>query len=275
MSLRINTNIESINAQRQLASQEQRLSKSMQALASGSRITSASDDAAGLAIAENLRAQNAGNRAAKRNAEDAISFVQVGEGSLNEINNMLVRLRELGVQSASGTLSDTERGFIDLEAQQLLEEVDRIAESTRMGDRFLLNGSLNELEFQVGTDGEDRSIIRFRTDADAGASALGISGVDLSSASRSRSALSDIDEALNRVGEMRSNFGALQNRLDSTINNLDVSYESLSAADSRIRDADIAKESANLTRDQILQQASISMLAQANQSKATALKLIG
>ncbi len=275
MSLRINTNMASINAQRQLSTQEQKLSSSMRALSSGSRISSAADDAAGLAISEQLKARTTGNRMAKRNSEDAISMIQVGEGSLNEVNNILVRLRELGVQSASGTMSDDERSFIDQEAQQLLSEVDRIAESTRFGDKYLLNGSTDELEFQVGTDGSDNSIIRYDSNADATTSSLNVSGLDLSSMSGSRSALEDIDSALFKVGEMRSSFGALQNRLDSTINNLDVSHESLSAANSRIRDADIATESSELMRNQILQQASISMLAQANQSQSAALKLIG
>lgn len=274
MSLRISTNMASINAQRQLSSQEKKLSSSMRALSSGSRISSASDDAAGLAISEQLKARTTGNRMAKRNSEDAISMIQVGEGSLNEVNNILVRLRELGVQSASGTISDNERSFIDQEAQQLLSEVDRIAESTRFGDKNLLNGSTDELEFQVGTDGSENSIIRYDSNADATTSSLNVSGLDLSSLSGARSALEDIDSALSKVGKMRSSFGALQNRLDSTINNLDVSHESLSAANSRIRDTDIASESSELMRNQILQQASISMLAQANQSQSAALKLI-
>jgi len=275
MSLRINTNMASINAQRQLSSQEQKLSSSMRALSSGSRISSASDDAAGLAISEQLKARTSGNRMAKRNSEDAISMIQVGEGSLNEVNNILVRLRELSVQSASGTMSDNERSFIDQEAQQLLSEVDRIAESTRFGDKNLLNGSNDELEFQVGTDGSENSVIRYESNADATTSALDVSGLDLSRMSGARSAIEDIDSALFKVGEMRSSFGALQNRLDSTINNLDVSHESLSAANSRIRDADIAQESSELMRNQILRQASVSMLAQANQSQSAALKLIG
>jgi flagellin len=274
MSLRINTNMASINAQRQLSSQEQRLSHSMKALSSGNRIMSASDDAAGLAISENLKSNLVGNRMAKRNAEDAISMIQVGEGSLNEVNNILVRLRELSIQSASGTLSDKERGFIDLEAQQLVEEIDRIAESTRMGEKFLINGSNDEFEFHIGTDGSDNSVIKYSSRADATASSLRISSVDLSSSSRARSALGRIDDAIYKVGEMRASFGAVQNRLSSAISNLDVSHESLSEANSRIRDADIASESADMTRNQILQQASVSMLAQANQSKATALKLI-
>ena len=180
MSLRINTNLASINAQRQLSAQENRSLNSMKSLASGSRINSASDDAAGLAISENLKAQNRGNRMAKRNAEDAISFIQVGEGSLNEINNILVRLRELSVQSASDTVGDSEREFIDQEKQQLLDEVDRIAESTKFGDKHLLNGSLGEMEFQVGVDGSESSVIRYNSDADATSSALNVGSIDLS-----------------------------------------------------------------------------------------------
>ncbi len=275
MSLRINTNLASINAQRQLSSQESRSLKSMKALASGSRINSAADDAAGLAISENLKAQNRGNRMAKRNAEDAISFIQVGEGSLNEVNNILVRLRELSVQSASDTVGDTERGFIDQEKEQLLEEIDRIAGSTRFGDKNLLDGTLDEMEFQVGVDGSESSVIRYNSQADATTSALDVSGLDLSDKSGSRDALETLDDAIDQVGSMRSHFGALQNRLDSTIANLDTSHESISAANSRIRDADIAAESAEFTSAQILQQASIGMLAQANQSKASALSLIG
>lgn len=275
MALRINTNLASINAQRQLSVQEKRNTHSMKALASGSRITQAADDAAGLAISENLKANNRSNRVAKRNAEDAISFIQVGEGSLNEVNNILVRMRELATQSASDTVGDTEREFIDQEAQQLRAEIDRIAESTRFGDKFLLNGTLDELEFQVGVHGDENSVIRYNSQADATASSLQVDGLDFDDKSGARDALEVLDEAITSVGRMRSNFGALQNRLDSTISNLDVQHESVAAANSRIRDADIAKETADLTSSQILQQASIGMLAQANQSKAAALSLLG
>lgn len=275
MSLRINTNMASINAQRQLATVEKRSNHAMKALASGSRINSASDDAAGLAISENLKSNIRGNRMAKRNSEDAISFVQVGEGSLNEVNNILVRLRELGVQSSSDTIGDKERGFIDKEAQQLLSEIDRIAESTKFNDKHMLNGSLSELDFQVGIDNSKHSVIKYASDADATAGALGVSGVDLSDKASSRDALETLDDAISQVGGMRANFGALQSRLSSTIANLDVSHESSSAANSRIRDADIAAEAAEMTSSKILKQASVAMLAQANQSQATALNLIG
>lgn len=275
MSLRINTNMASINAQRNLDVQQQRNTKAMKALASGSRINSASDDAAGLAISEKLRADIRGMHMARQNAENAVSFIQVGEGGLNEVNNILIRLRELGIQSASDTIGDEERGFLDKEAQHLLEEVDRIAETTRFGEKNLLNGSQDELEFQVGIGSDENSSIRFTMDADARASNLGVSGLDFSDKSGARDALDSIDEALVKVGGMRANFGAIQNRMDSAVRNIDVQHESLSTANSRIRDADIAFETAELTSSQILQKASIGMLAQANSAPAAALSLIG
>jgi flagellin len=275
MSLRINTNMASINAQRNLDVQQTRNTKAMKALSSGSRINSASDDAAGLAISEKLRADIRGMGMARQNAENAVSFIQVGEGGLNEVNNILVRLRELGIQSASDTIGDEERGFLDMEAQQLMEEVDRIAETTKFGQQNLLNGSQDELEFQVGIGSDENSTIRFKMDADATTSSLGVNGLDFSDKSGARDALDSIDEALVKVGGMRANFGAIQNRMDSAVRNIDVQKESLSTANSRIRDADIAHETAELTSSQILQQASIGMLAQANTAPSAALRLIG
>lgn len=275
MSLRINTNMASINAQRNLDIQQQRNSKAMKALSSGSRITQAADDAAGLAISEKLRGDIRGMQMARRNAENAISFIQVGEGGLNEVNNLLIRMRELGVQSASDTIGDQEREFLNMEAQHLLSEMDRIAETTKFGEKNLLNGSMDELEFQVGVNGDENSRIRFNMNADATSSNLGVSGLDLSDKGGARDSLDVIDEAIVKVGGMRANFGAFQNRMDSAIRNIDVSNESLSAANSRIRDADIAHETAELTSSQILQQASIGMLAQANSSPSAALNLIG
>jgi flagellin len=275
MSLRINTNMASINAQRNLDIQQQRNAKSMKALASGSRITQAADDAAGLAISERLRGDIRGMQMAKKNAENAISFIQVGEGGLNEVNNILIRLRELGVQGASDTIGDQEREFLNMEAQHLMQEVDRIAETTKFGEKNLLNGSMDELEFQVGINGDENSRIKFDMTADATSSNLGVSGIDMSDKDGARDSLDSIDEAIVKVGGMRANFGAFQNRMDSAIRNIDVSNESLSAANSRIRDADIAHETAEWTSSQILQQASIGMLAQANNSTSAALKLIG
>ncbi len=275
MSLRINTNMASINAQRNLDVQQQRNTKAMKALSSGSRINSAADDAAGLAISEKLKADIRGMGMARQNAENAVSFIQVGEGGLNEVNNILVRLRELGIQSASDTIGDEERGFLNMEAQHLMEEVDRIAETTKFGQKSLLNGSQEELEFQVGIGSDENSTIRFKMDADATSSSLGVSGLDFADKSGARDALDSIDEALVKVGGMRANFGAIQNRMDSAVRNIDVQKESLSTANSRIRDADIAHETAELTSSQILQQASIGMLAQANSAPSAALRLLG
>ncbi len=274
MSLRINTNMASINAQRNLEQQQVRNSKAMKSLASGSRITQAADDAAGLAISEKLRADIRGMQMARKNAENAISFIQVGEGGLNEVNNILIRLRELGVQGASDTIGDQEREFLDVEAQHLLKEVDRIAATTKFGEKKLLDGSQEQLDFQVGVNGDENSKISFNMEADATSSNLGVDSLDLSDKDGARDSLDTIDEAIVKVGGMRANFGAFQNRMDSAIRNIDVSNESLSAANSRIRDADIAHETAEFTSSQILQQASIGMLAQANSSTSAALQLI-
>lgn len=275
MSLRINTNLASLNSQRALNVNNLNNQKAMERLSSGSRINVAADDAAGLAISEKFKAQLRGGKMAKSNAENAISFIQVGEGGLSEVNNILVRMRELGVQSASDTIGDEERGFINEEATQLMGEIDRIAQSTKFGDKNLLNGTLSSMEFQVGTDASEHSVIRYDANPDATSGSLGVDGLSFDSKSGSRDALEVIDSALSKVGSMRANFGALQNRLSSTINNLDVSHENLSAANSRIRDADVAEESSNLVSSQILQQASMGMLAQANQSTQAALKLVG
>lgn len=275
MSLRINTNLASINAQRNLEIQQKRNVHAMKALSSGSRITQASDDAAGLAISEKLRADVRGMGMARKNAENAISFIQVGEGGLNEVNNILVRLRELGIQSASDTIGDQEREFIDMEAQHLLEEVDRIAKTTKFGNKNLLDGSMDELEFQIGINSDENSAVKFEMTSDATASSLGVDGLSFDSKSSARDTLDLLDEAIVKVGGMRANFGAFQNRIDSSISNIDVQSESLNAAYSRIRDADIAHETAELASSQILQQASIGMLAQANGSTQAALQLLG
>ncbi|QLY25967.1 flagellin [Bdellovibrio sp. KM01] len=275
MGLRIATNTASIAAQRVLSTQQKRTEHSAQALASGSRIVNAADDAAGLAISENFKGQLKGIAAARNNANNAISFAQVGEGGLNEISNILIRLRELGVQSASDTIGETERGFLNKETQQLLQEADRIAKTTVFGNRKLLDGSGGELEFQVGANAGDDNMIKVTFDADASASNLGIDGIDMDSKSGARSSLEDIDKALVKVSEMRAGFGATQSRLESTVSNLDISYENLSAANSRIRDTDIAKETSEMASANILQNTAVSVLAQANQLPNVAMKLVG
>ncbi len=274
MGLRISTNVAAINAQRQLGRQETRGAHALAALSSGSRIVSAADDAAGLAISENIKGQTRGLAMARQNSFNAISLVQVSEGGLGEINNILIRLRELGVQAASDNIGDQEREFLDQEVQQLVQESDRIAKTTRFGSKTLLDGTGEELEFHVGPFAGDENIIRYKMSADATTSKLGIDGVDVASKGSARSLLGSVDEALNEIGKMRADFGAVQSRLNTTTSNLDIQYENLSAAYSRIRDADVAHESAELASSQVLQQAAVSVMAQANQKPAQALRLI-
>lgn len=274
MGIRISTNVASINAQRQLGNQANKSAHAMAALSSGSRIVSASDDAAGLAISENMKGQIRGLGMARQNAFNAGSLVQVSEGGLGEITNILVRLRELGVQAASDNIGDDERGFLDQEVQQLVKESDRIAKTTKFGSRNLLDGSGDELEFHVGPGGSDENIIKYKLKSDATASKLGIDGVAVDSKDSARSLLSSVDDAMMEVGKMRADFGAVQSRLNTTTSNLDIQYENLSAANSRIRDADVAHESAELASSQILQQAAVSVMSQANQMPAQALRLL-
>ena len=274
MGLRISTNLASLNAQRQLGTQQKRNSHALAALSSGSRIVSASDDAAGLAISEDLKGQTRGIAQTRSNANNAVSLVQVSEGGLNEVNNILIRLRELGVQAASDNVSDRERGFLDTEAKQLVEESDRIAKTTRFGSRRLLDGSGEALEFQVGAFSGKENIIKYNITADATNSALGISSLSVGDKGSARDSLDQVDSALEKLGKMRADFGAVQSRLNATVSNLDVQHENLSAANSRLRDTDVAAESAELASSNILQQAAVSVLAQANQQPASALRLL-
>ncbi len=274
MGLRIKTNIASINAQRQLASQQKRNEHALAALSSGSRIVSAADDAAGLAISENIKGQTRGLAMARQNAFNAISLVQVSEGGLNEINNILIRLRELGVQAASDTVGDTERELLDQEVQQLLLESERIAKTTRFGNKKLLDGSGEELEFHVGPFGDEDNIIRYSMAADATNGALGIDGMGITDKDGARGALGQVDDALISIGKMRADFGAVQSRMNTTVSNLDIQYENLAAAGSRIRDTDVAFESAEVASSSVLQQAAVSVLAQANQTPMQAIRLL-
>jgi flagellin len=274
MGLRINTNVASLNAQRNLGTQQQRNEHALAALSSGSRIVRASDDAAGLAISEHIRGETRGLAMARNNAFNAISLVEVSEGGLNEISNILIRLRELGVQSASDTISDKERAYIENEAKQLTSEADRIAKTTQFGSKKLLDGSGEKLEFQVGAFGDKDNRINYNINADATSSNVGYDDLSFGERDDARDSLGKIDKALDKISKMRADFGAVQSRLQSTVNNLDVQHENLSAAGSRIHDADVAHESAEIAQSQVLQSAAISVLAQANQSSNGALKLI-
>lgn len=277
MGLRVTTNVAAINAQRSLFMNKINTDKSMARLSSGFRINQAADDAAGLAISENLRGHIRGLRQANRNANDGISLIQVAEGGLNEVSNMLIRLRELAVQSSSDTIGDTERKFLDVEYQQLKSEVQRITESTNFNGYDLLNGTGAFIEIQVGTRNDPfKDRIGFNTGAaNATIDALGLTAENVASKEASQMSLDVVDRAMVSVNAIRANFGALQNRLTSTANNLLVADENLSAANSRIRDTDVAAETSEMTRNNILLQAGISVLGQANNMQNIALKLLG
>jgi flagellin len=277
MGMRVSTNTAAINAQRTLVSSQNNISESLAKLASGSRINKSADDAAGLAISESLKAQIRSARQANRNANDGISMVQTAEGGLNEIGNIIVRMRELGIQAASDTVGENERGFIDKEIQQLKSETERISKVTTWGKTKLLDGTTPTFDFQVGLyndDFEDR--ISFNASQNvATLDALGLEGLDYTTKDGAQAALSQLDSAQVQINGMRSNLGALQNRLLSTTNNLLIAEENMSAANSRIRDTDVAEASAELTRNNILLQTSTASLAQANQKNQVALSLIG
>ncbi len=277
MGLRISTNVAALNAQKNLYMTDINMNKSMARLASGQRINQASDDAAGLAISENLKAQIRGLRQANRNTNDGISLVQIAEGSLNEVSNMLIRLRELGVQGASDTIGDTERKFLDVEYQQLKSEIQRVTESTQFNGYDLLNGTGAVIDIQVGVNNDP---FKDRISFNAGAAnstleALGMVAESVDTKQGAQTSLSVIDSALISVNAIRANFGAMQNRLQSTSNNLLVYDENMQAANSRIRDTDIAAETTEMMRNNILKQAGVSILGQANQSAQLALKLLG
>lgn len=276
MGIRVATNIAAINAQRSMAASQRNMQTSYAQLSSGSRITKAADDAAGLSISETLKSTIRGYSQAQRNANDGISMIQVAEGGLGEVSNILTRLRELGVQAASDTVGDQERKFVNLEVQQLKSEIQRIAESNRFGDAKLLDGSGSEYAFQIDVNNNDfQDRIAFdASKQNATLESLGIDNFDFSDKVDAREALSVLEAAQRNVNGMRANLGAIQNRLVSTSDNLGVAIENFSAANSRIRDTDMATSSAELTRNSVLLNASIGVLAQANQTPTAALRLL-
>lgn len=274
MGLRIQTNIASLNAQRSLSNATLELGKSFRRLSTGLRISTASDDAAGLAISERLRSRVRSIQQAERNANDGISLTQTAEGALDEVNNILVRMRELAIQSANGTLTGVDQNTLDNEFQQIKDEIQRIALGTEFSGFNIFDGSSSTVSLHVGagsTAGIDTLDITLSavTTAD-----LGIDTISIGSGSDIGAAQVAIDGAIDEVSELRGLFGATENRLSSTIAQLKINAENLSAAESRIRDVDIASETANLTRAQILQQSAISILAQANVQPQSALSLL-
>ncbi|MEA2480469.1 MAG: flagellin [Thermoleophilaceae bacterium] len=267
MSLRIQTNVEAFNAQRQLSGNSDKLSKAMEKLSSGYRINRAADDAAGLAISEKLRGQINGLAQASRNTGDAVSLVQTAEGALNEVHSMLQRVRELAVQYKNGTLSTSDRNAIQSEVNQLASEVERIGTDTSFNGIALLN-TASTVTFQVGaSDGQQINVTTISLGAQVASAAFALTATGASD-------IDEIDTAINNVSSARAQFGAVQNRLEHTATNLASYQENLTASESRIRDADMASEMVNFTKLQILQQAGTSMLSQANQAPQGVLSLL-
>lgn len=266
MSLRIYQNIEAVNAHRNLGVSSSNLGKAMEKLSSGLRINRAGDDAAGLAISEKLRAQVRGLNQAVRNAQDGISLIQTAEGALIETHSILQRMRELAVQAANDTYTETDQEAIQTEVDQLIEELGRIATTTQFNTKNLLNTDL-ELKFQVGAN--DTEVISLKL-ADMTASTLGVESLSITA----DDVIGVIQSAIDQVSTQRATWGAVQNRLEHTISNLGVAAENLAASESRIRDVDMALEMVNYTKQQILQQAGTAMLAQANTAPQAVLQLL-
>ena len=279
MAISILTNVASLNAQRNLNTTQTALSASIGRLSSGLRINNAADDAAGLGISENLKADLRSLSQASRNANDGVSMSQVAEGSMNEMQGIVTRMRELSVQSANQTLGSTERGYIQTEFGQLRNEINRISAVTEFNGQKLVDGSASAgLSFQVGmqntsNDRISMSITKLTTST-LGSTSLHIASASLSTATNARAALGAFDKAIEQLSTSRAKVGAVQNRMQVTISNLAVAHENLSAANSRIRDVDVASETSQLTKSQILSQAGLAVLSQANQLPNSALSLL-
>jgi len=264
-------------AQRFLTINHENQNRSLEHLASGSRINRAGDDAAGLAISEKLRSHTRSLKQATRNANDGISMIQTAEGAMNEVSNILIRLRELSIQSSSDTIGDTERSFVDKEVQHLKKEIDRISNVTEFNGRKLMNGTEKDLDIQIGLH-NDATLDRFQyrtKELTTTLESMGITDVSTINKESSQSNMAMLDAAITHLNENRASLGALQNRLNSTMNNLSIYAENLSTANSRIRDTDMAEETSEMTKQNILTQANISVLGQANQNSSVALKLLG
>lgn len=273
MGLRVNNNLQSLNAQRNLANTTDRLRVSLERLSSGLRITRASQDPAGLAISERFRSQIRSLAQAERNALDGVSLLQVAEGALDEVSGILNRIRELAVQSANGTLGSSERTAVNSEVQLLIQEIDRISAVTEFNGTQPLN-STAAVTFQVGANNTANDQITVNG-VDASATGLGVNAVAVDTLPNAQAAIATVDAAVDTLSTNRATFGTAQNRLESTIRSLRVAIENTTAAESRIRDVDVAAETAELTKNQVLQQAGIAVLAQANLSTSAALTLLG
>jgi flagellin len=277
MALYVNTNVASLFAQRNLNRSKMGAEKALQRLSTGMRINSAADDAAGLAVSTRFRSQIRGLEQAQRNANDGISVIQVAEGAMEQMTEILIRMRELSVQAANGSLTDEDRGFLNVEFNSLTEELDRIANVTSFNGTQLLDGSASAgIAFQVGANNtvNDRITISIASLNSGTIASQPLSNQTISTIAGARSSLDVIDGAINSIASQRADLGAAQNRLSVTIENLGTAVENLSASKARIADADIAKETAELTKYQILIQAGLSVVAQANQNTQYALSLL-
>jgi len=276
MGLRIATNIASQTVQKNLKDVSSAGNSELERLSSGKRITKAADDAAGLAIATNLEAQTRGLRQATRNANDGVSLVQTAEGGLNETSNILVRLRELTIQASSDTVGEHERGFLDKEYQQLMKEVDRISDSTTFNGTNLLNGQgKGSMDFQVGAfAGEQNKITFDSSETNSSSDSIGISGSGITSKEDALDSISRVDSAIEKVSGQRANLGSIQSRLASTVKNLEVQTINQDSARSVIQDVDVAEASAKLASNQVVKNAAVSTLSQANAIPNSALRLI-
>ena len=272
MSLVINTNVGSMNAQRQLQKSSKGLGETFKRLASGMRVNSARDDAAGLTISTRMSAQIRGLNQSQRNANDGVSLMQVAEGALEETVSSLQRMRELAVQASNASYTSADRATMDKETTQLLAEVQRVAGQTQFNGMSLLNGSFDARTFQVGANSGQSVTISIKT---ASTAALGVDKIAVSTSDLANKAITAIDTALSSISDIRANLGAMQNRFESTVTNLANVVENTSSANSRIMDMDVAEETAKLTRNSILQQAGTAILAQANQQPQLALQLLG
>ena len=273
MGLRVNTNVASLTAQRNLSNTTTELQRSLARLSSGLRITRASDDAAGLAISERFRADVRSLQQAQRNGLDGVSALQIAEGALNEVSGILTRLRELAIQSASDSVGDSERTVLNNEFTALVGEISRIGAVTEFNGQTLLDGTTTTLNFQIGINATTNDQISI-TSVDATATGLSLTGAGIATSGAASTALATVDAAIDTVSANRGSFGVVQNRLESAIRSIAVAVENTAAAESRIRDVDVASETAILTRNQVLQQAGISVLSQANFSSQNALALL-
>ena len=276
MGLRISTNTTSLRAQQSLGQTKALLDKTFEKLSSGSRINRASDDASGLALSETFKSNMRGLKQANRNAQDGISLLQVAEGGLSEVGNILIRMRELGIQAASDTVGDRERKMVSLEYNQLKTEIDRIAATTEFNGTPLLSGTGDLINFQINTKNSDLGdrISFDSAKSDTRTESLGVQNTDVIDKESAQASLAAIDSALSQVSDVRADFGSIQSRLNSTVQNLNTSVENIAASNSRIRDADVAEESSELAKKNIMLQAGTSVLVQANQQPGLALSLL-